>query len=52
MCSNLVYTAVDDSYQGPRMDEEISAGFMKELMEWLRKEKKLHRKYAYKVSLE
>jgi hypothetical protein len=42
-------TAVDDSYQGPRLEDDLSPEFMKELLDWLKKEKKLHRKYAYKV---
>ena len=40
---------MDESYQGPRLDGDLSPEFMKELLEWLKKEKKLHRKYAYKV---
>ena len=40
---------MDDGYQGPRLEDDLTSEFMKELLEWLRKEKKLHRKYAYKV---
>ena len=41
---------MESDYSGPRWDEgELSAEFMNELLEWFRKEKRLHRKYAYKV---
>ena len=44
---------VDESYSGPRWDNgELSAEFMSDLLEWLKEEKKLHRKYAYKVRRE
>ena len=41
---------VEDKYDGPRLEEDISAEFMEQLMEWLRDQKKLHKKYAFKVS--
>ena len=41
---------VEESYSGPRWDEgELTAEFMDSLLEWLKDEKRLHRKYAYKV---
>ena len=42
-------TAVDESYQGPKLEGDLTPEFMKELLDWLKKERKLHRKYAYKV---
>lgn len=43
-------TGVEESYSGPRWDEgELTAEFMDSLLEWLKDEKRLHRKYAYKV---
>lgn len=41
---------VEESYSGPRWDEgELTAEFMNNLLDWLKEEKRLHRKYAYKV---
>ena len=40
---------MDESYQGPRLEGDLTPAFMKELLEWQKREKKLHRKYAYKV---
>ncbi len=45
----LFATAVDSGYAGPKLDGEISAGFMSELLDWMRDQKILHRKYAFKV---
>ena len=44
------HTAVEYSYQGPRLDGDITAEFMQDLLQWFKEEKKLHKKYAYKVS--
>lgn len=41
---------VEDSYQGPRLDGDITAEFMQDLLQWFKDEKRLHKKYAYKVS--
>lgn len=43
-------TEVEEKYDGPRVDGEISAEFMKELMQYLKDQKRLHKKYAFKVS--
>lgn len=40
---------VEDDYTGPRFDDDISADFMSELLQWLKDEKRLHKKYAYKI---
>ena len=41
---------MEESYCGPKWEEgELTPEFMSELLEWQRQEKKLHRKYAYKV---
>ena len=40
---------VEESYDGPRLEENISPEFMKELVERFRKQKLLHRKFAYKI---
>ncbi|VDD94811.1 unnamed protein product [Enterobius vermicularis] len=42
---------VESSYDGPRLDNEITAEFMKSLIATFKAEKKLHRKYAYKILL-
>ena len=44
-----MFTAVDSGYSGPRFDGEISADFMNDLLAWIKEQKVLHRKYAYKV---
>ena len=43
--------AVESDYTGPRLDDDITAEFMTELVTHLRDQKKLHKKYAYKVSI-
>ena len=40
---------VEDSYDGPKLEDDISAEFMKDLLKWFKEEKKLHKKYCYKV---
>lgn len=42
---------VESTYDGPRLDTEISAAFMKSLIETFKAQKKLHKKYAYKILL-
>ncbi|EGD78727.1 serine/threonine-protein phosphatase 5 [Salpingoeca rosetta] len=43
---------VKDSYDGPRLDGDITPEFMEELMQHLKDQKKLHIKYAVKILLE
>jgi serine/threonine-protein phosphatase 5 len=43
---------VEDSYTGPRLEGEITAEFMKELVETFKKQGSLHVKYAYKILLQ
>ncbi len=45
----LILTAVDSGYTGPRLDGDISAGFMNDLLAWMKDQKILHKKYAFKV---
>ena len=40
---------VEDSYNGPKLEDNINAEFMKDLLKWYKEEKKLHKKYCYKV---
>jgi serine/threonine-protein phosphatase 5 len=42
---------VEDSYEGPRLDEDITADFMVQMMSWFKDQKLLHKKYAYKILL-
>ena len=45
--------AVDDKYDGPRLEEgKVTLGFMKELMEAYKSQKSLHRRYAFKILLD
>ena len=48
-CYVCVFTEVEDSYSGPKLDDDISAGFMKNMLQWFKDQKKLHKKYCYKV---
>ncbi|VDM25331.1 unnamed protein product [Toxocara canis] len=43
---------VESSYDGPVLEEPISAEFMVELIKTFKAQKKLHKKYAYKILLE
>lgn len=41
---------IEDDYEGPRLEEGmVTENFMLELMEHYKAQKKLHRRYAYKV---
>ena len=44
--------AVEDDYSGPRLDADgkVTTAFVEDLMKAYKDQKKLHRKYAYKVS--
>lgn len=44
-------TEVEDSYNGPKLEADITPEFMKDLLKWYKEEKKLHKKYCYKVSI-
>ncbi len=47
---NLDSMAVESSYSGPHLVEgKVTLEFMKELMQAYKEQKKLHRKYAFKV---
>ncbi|KAK2712350.1 hypothetical protein QYM36_011140 [Artemia franciscana] len=44
---------VEDSYDGPRIAEEgITPKFMEDLMKHFKEQKRLHRRYAYKILLD
>lgn len=45
---------IDENYDGPRLDENnnVTLEFIEELIEHFKKEKKVHRKYAYKIILD
>lgn len=43
--------AIEDEYSGPKLEDgRVTATFMKELMQWYKDQKKLHRKCAYQVT--
>ncbi|XP_021945606.1 serine/threonine-protein phosphatase 5 [Folsomia candida] len=46
--------AVERDYSGPRLEngDIVTLQFVKDLMEWYKSQKTLHRKYAYKILLE
>lgn len=44
------FAAIEDEYSGPKLDGgKVTLAFMKELMQWYKEQKKLHRKCAYQV---
>lgn len=47
----LYLIAIEDDYKGPALEDgKVTLKFMLELMEHYKQQKKLHRKYAYKVN--
>lgn len=47
----LLSPAIEDEYSGPKLDNgKVTLAFMKELMQWYKDQKKLHRKCAYQVT--
>lgn len=48
---DLESIAIEDDYVGPKLENgNVTVKFMEELLDWYKNQKKLHRKYAYKVS--
>ncbi|CAD6198368.1 unnamed protein product [Caenorhabditis auriculariae] len=43
---------VEESYDGPHLDEKVTADFMRDMIAAFKKQKKLHRKYAFKILIE
>lgn len=48
----LIHTpAIEDEYSGPKLEDgKVTISFMKDLMQWYKDQKKLHRKCAYQVT--
>lgn len=45
-----MFLAIDDKYDGPKLENgKVTLEFVKDLMETYVNQKKLHKKYAYKV---
>ncbi|CAB0031866.1 unnamed protein product [Trichogramma brassicae] len=50
---NLDIMSIEDEYTGPKLeDDKVTLKFMKDLLEWYKDQKKLHRKYAYKILID
>ncbi|XP_016842872.1 serine/threonine-protein phosphatase 5 [Nasonia vitripennis] len=50
---NLEAMTIEDEYSGPKLeDDKVTLKFMQDLIDWYKKENKLHRKYAYKILLD
>lgn len=46
----LLFLAIEDDYNGPALEDgKVTLQFMLDLMEYYKIQKKLHRKFAYKV---
>lgn len=44
--------AIEDDYGGPQLEDgKVTLKFMKEMMDWFKDQKKLHRKCAYQVNM-
>lgn len=44
--------AIEDDYAGPKLENgKVTLAFMKEMMDWFKDQKKLHRKCAYQVNV-
>lgn len=52
---NLKYVfiplVVEDDYNGPRLEGEITSLFMDSVIQWFQDRKVLHKKYAYRIIL-
>jgi hypothetical protein len=47
----LYILGIDKDYSGPTLEDgKVTVQFLKDLIEWYKSQKTLHRKYAYKVS--
>jgi serine/threonine-protein phosphatase 5 len=52
MYQQIESISIEDDYDGPKLENEttVTLDFMKQLMQWYKDQKKLHKKYAYKVN--
>lgn len=52
MYQQIESISIEDDYDGPKLENEttVTLDFMKKLMQWYKDQKKLHKKYAYKVN--
>lgn len=49
---NLLLAAIEDDYDGPALEDgKVTLKFMTDLMAHFKAEKRLHKKFAYKVRL-
>ncbi|KAM3717945.1 Serine/threonine-protein phosphatase [Dirofilaria immitis] len=48
---NIDAIEVEATYEGPVLENDVTLEFMKQLIETFKAEKKLHKKYAYKILL-
>lgn len=47
----IVVAAIEDDYVGPKLEDgKVTLQFMKDMMDWFKDQKKLHRKCAYQVN--
>ncbi|XP_035732450.1 serine/threonine-protein phosphatase 5-like isoform X2 [Vespa mandarinia] len=50
---NLEAMAIEDEYAGPKLEDgKVTLKFMQDLLDWYKKQNKLHRKYAYQILLD
>ncbi|XP_045453104.1 serine/threonine-protein phosphatase 5 [Melitaea cinxia] len=50
---NLDAMTIEDEYEGPSLEDgKVTLKFIKDLMEYYKAQKKLHKKYAYKILLD
>lgn len=47
------FAAIEDDYKGPQLENgKVTLKFMEDLMEFYKQEKRLHKKFAYKVRMQ
>ena len=49
---NFCFVVVDDSYDGPHLEDgKVTFEFVQQLLTRFKDQRKIHKKYAYKVTL-
>lgn len=53
MLIHFLYIEIEEDYDGPKLEDgKVTLKFMEELIEYYKNQKKLHRKFAYKVIID
>ncbi|XP_052902183.1 serine/threonine-protein phosphatase 5 [Anopheles moucheti] len=50
MCCDLEFATIEDDYNGPKLENgKVTLEFMENLLEWYKKQNKLHKNFAYRI---